>query len=196
MTAHTPPRRDPEGIVPVGPDDAAGPGGSLSGQVSGKAVPVPGEPEGTRHAAASAPPGDPQELRADIERTREQLGQAVEALAEKADVKARARGKASKLSQRVRGTAAQAKEQAKAAGDGMRGQLAAQTATARQKMASAPAKDLLRNRAAAAGAAARKATPAPLQHAAATAAQRRAALAAVLGAAAVLGYLAIRRGRR
>src|SRR6266536_29151 len=40
--------------------------------------------------AAPAAPGDPQELEREIERTREQLGETVELLAAKADVKRRA----------------------------------------------------------------------------------------------------------
>ena len=44
------------------------------------------------------------EIRQEIENTREQLGQTVEELAAKADVPARARGKAAEVSGRVRAT--------------------------------------------------------------------------------------------
>jgi len=46
-------------------------------------------------------PDDPAELRADIERTRQDLGDTVAALAEKTDVKARARDKVSEVKQNV-----------------------------------------------------------------------------------------------
>lgn len=48
-------------------------------------------------------PEEEQELRSQIERTREQLGQTVEQLAAKADVKSMARGKAAKLTGRAKG---------------------------------------------------------------------------------------------
>jgi hypothetical protein len=54
---------------------------------------------GTRELAQSGPPRlpptDPAELRAEIERTRRDLGDTVAALAEKTDVKTRAKGKVS-----------------------------------------------------------------------------------------------------
>jgi len=46
-------------------------------------------------------PDDPQELRAEIERTREDLGETVAALAEKTDVKTRARDKVADVRQTV-----------------------------------------------------------------------------------------------
>jgi chromosome segregation ATPase len=46
-------------------------------------------------------PEDPAELRADIERTRQDLGDTVAALAEKTDVKARAKDKVSEVRQNV-----------------------------------------------------------------------------------------------
>lgn len=55
---------------------------------------------------------DAQELAEEIERTRAQLGETVEALTAKADVKARAQAKVSQLSTRVRGKANQARQQA------------------------------------------------------------------------------------
>jgi ElaB/YqjD/DUF883 family membrane-anchored ribosome-binding protein len=47
------------------------------------------------------PPEDPAQLRADIERTRQDLGDTVAALAEKTDVKARAKEKVSEVRQNV-----------------------------------------------------------------------------------------------
>jgi hypothetical protein len=56
---------------------------------------------------AGAPDGAQQALTQEIERTREELGQTVEALAAKADVKARAQDATAELTARVRGTAAE-----------------------------------------------------------------------------------------
>ena len=55
---------------------------------------------------------DPQELAEEIERTRAQLGDTVEALTAKADVKAQAQAKVSQLSTRLKGKADQARQQA------------------------------------------------------------------------------------
>jgi ElaB/YqjD/DUF883 family membrane-anchored ribosome-binding protein len=54
---------------------------------------------------------DRQQLEAEIERTRERLGETVEALAGKADVKARAQHKAGELTDRLKTMANQAKQQ-------------------------------------------------------------------------------------
>lgn len=82
----------------------------------------------------TAVPDDPQALAEDIKQTREQLGQAVEALAAKTDVKARAREKAGQISSRLRGTTARAGNQAKDRGRTLGGKLAGTTATARQAL--------------------------------------------------------------
>jgi ElaB/YqjD/DUF883 family membrane-anchored ribosome-binding protein len=58
-------------------------------------------PSVTDQPGAGQTPDDPQQLRADIERTREDLGDTVAALAEKTDVKARARDKVSEVRQNV-----------------------------------------------------------------------------------------------
>lgn len=52
-------------------------------------------------------PDDQQELEKEIERTREQLGETVEALAAKVDVKARAQEKVGQLTARLKGKAAE-----------------------------------------------------------------------------------------
>ena len=52
--------------------------------------------EGTVVGAAPGPPDDPQGLQQEIERTREHLGETVEALVAKVDVKARAQDEASR----------------------------------------------------------------------------------------------------
>lgn len=51
-------------------------------------------------------PQDEQELTSQIERTRDQLGQTVEQLAAKADLKSMAKGKAAELTGRAKGFAA------------------------------------------------------------------------------------------
>jgi hypothetical protein len=86
--------------------------------------------ENTSRDTAPAVPDDPEALAEDIKQTREQLGEAVEALAAKTDVKARAREKAAQVSSRVRVTTARAAHQARDRG----GQLAAKTSTARQAL--------------------------------------------------------------
>ena len=52
-----------------------------------------------------------QQLKQEIERTRDQLGETVEQLAAKADVKSRAQAKAAELSGRVKSTTSQAQNE-------------------------------------------------------------------------------------
>jgi hypothetical protein len=140
----------------------------------------------TQADAGAAAPDDAQQLQQEIERTREQLGETVEQLAAKADVKARARDKAAELSGRAKSKASQ---------------LAGKTGAARQKAISAggAGKDQLQARVAAAAMPVWEVTPEPVQQAvakgASTARQRRVPLAAA-AVALILGYLAIRRWRR
>ena len=54
---------------------------------------------------------DPRQLEAEIEHTRERLGETVEALAAKADVKARAQQKAGQLTGQLKSKANQGKQQ-------------------------------------------------------------------------------------
>lgn len=82
----------------------------------------------------TAVPDDPQALAEDIKQTREQLGQAVEALAAKTDVKARAREKAGQVSSRLRGATARAGHQAKNRGRTLGGKLAVTPPAARQAL--------------------------------------------------------------
>jgi len=132
--------------------------------------------------AAPTAPNDPQELEREIERTREQLGQTVELLAAKADVKGRAQAKATELSERIKSKAGQVRQQAATRGGSVRGQLAGSTATA-QKRVTAAATPVW------------QATPEPVREAvakgASTARQRRMQLAAAAGAV-IVGYLLIK----
>lgn len=75
---------------------------------------LPGEP-GVQQARPAAP-DDAQRLQAEIERTREQLGETVEQLAAKADMKSRARAKAAALAGRVKNTTRQKAVSARQAG--------------------------------------------------------------------------------
>lgn len=81
-------------------------------------------------------PDDPEELKAKIEQTREQLGRTAEQLAAKADVKARAQGKVTDLTQRAKGTTSQLRRQAAVRADSARSQLADKGASVRQSAAS------------------------------------------------------------
>jgi hypothetical protein len=83
----------------------------------------PAQQEAPVGAAAAVPHYNPEELKQEIERTREQLGETVEALAAKADVKAQARAKMTQVTTRLKSKTAQAKQQAAAkagAADGQR----------------------------------------------------------------------------
>ena len=146
-------------------------------------LPFDDEPETASQAgAAPTTPDDPQELERKIERTREQLGQTVELLAAKADVKGRAQAKATELSERIKSKAGQVRQKAAARGGSVRGQLVGTTATA-QKRVTAAATPVW------------QATPEPVRQAvakgASTARQRRMQLAAAAGAV-IAGCLLIK----
>jgi ElaB/YqjD/DUF883 family membrane-anchored ribosome-binding protein len=77
---------------------------------------VGGAPDPITAAGGTPPPpsDDPDAIRADIERTREQLGDSVEAMAAKTDVKARARQRLAAAKDRARQAAQDAGDRAKA----------------------------------------------------------------------------------
>jgi hypothetical protein len=58
----------------------------------------------------SAPPADPRQLEQEIQRTREQLGETVQELVARVDVKSRAQAKATEISERAKSTALQARK--------------------------------------------------------------------------------------
>jgi Protein of unknown function (DUF3618) len=89
--------------------------------------------EGKVVDTAPGPPDDPQGLQQEIERTREHLGQTVEALVAKVDVKARAQDEAGRLIGRLKAKAVQARQQAAARAADARRQAADKTAGPRQK---------------------------------------------------------------
>ena len=152
--------------------------------------------------AGSSVPDDPEQLKQDIERTREQLGDTVEALVAKTDVKAQAKGKVNNLTGRLKGTTAQAREQATARVTQARDQLASKTSDARQSATSngATARDQLQARATVVGGKVRDVTPEPVQraarHAAARTSPRQAAIVAAAVSVALLSFILIRRRRR
>jgi len=145
-------------------------------------LPFDGPETASQAGAAPTAPDDPQELEREIERTREQLGETVELLAAKADVKGRAQAKATELSERIKSKAGQVRRQAAARGGSVRGQLAGTTAVA-QKRVTAAATPVW------------QAAPEPVRQAvakgASTARQRRLQLAAAAGAV-IAGYLLIK----
>jgi hypothetical protein len=157
--------------------------------------------EGSDGEARPAPPADPEQLRQDIERTREELGETVEALIAKADVKARARERVGEISERLRGATSQAREQATARVGQAKTQIAGRSADAKHAAAGrAVPTDQLQARAAAVGRTVRDLTPGPVQKAAqravATASQRRMAVVAAAVGVAVVGFVLVRRWRR
>jgi hypothetical protein len=71
---------------------------------------MPGEPAerpAGEAGAGPAAPDDAEQLQAEVERTREQLGEAVEQLAAKADVTSRARDGAARLTGQIKSATAQ-----------------------------------------------------------------------------------------
>ncbi len=123
----------------------------------------------------AAAPGDTRQLQAEIERTREQLGETVQELVTRADMKGRARAKAAELRGTVRSTTAQVRRNAAARAGNARG------------------------RATAVGAPVWQATPDPVRQAvtkgAGRARERWMPLALAAGVL-ILGYLALRQCRR
>jgi uncharacterized protein DUF3618 len=150
--------------------------------------------------------GDPQELQQEIERTRERLGDTVQQLAAKADVKAMARDKASELSERVKDKTGQVRVQAATRAEGIKTQLAGKTTAARHRAQSVSEGRIaqVREQVAAVGTPVREKTPKQVRDLAAKgvagARRRQVPLAAAAGAlgALVLGLLLVRlrRGRR
>jgi hypothetical protein len=153
--------------------------------------------EGDSPPAAEGGPVDEAELRQEIERTREQLGETVEQLAAKTDVKGRARAKAAELAGRAKTQTAQARTQAATQVSTVRGQLAGKTAGARQKATAVggTAKTQLQAKAAPV----REATPEPVRRAvakgASTAQQRRMPLA-MAAVTLIAGYALFRWWRK
>jgi Protein of unknown function (DUF3618) len=156
--------------------------------------------EGKVVDGAPGPPDDPQGLQQEIERTREHLGQTVEALVAKVDVKARAQDEATRLIGRLKARVVEARQQAGARAVEARRQAADKTAGPRQK-ATVQGRHV-RRQVAEKTAGLSQATPEPIKqaagNAAATARQRRTPLLAAIGAvgAGLVGWLLFQRWRR
>jgi cobalamin biosynthesis Mg chelatase CobN len=150
----------------------------------------PAEPQTTPGGTA---PDDEQELRHEIEQTREQLGETVEQLAAKTDVKSQARAKAAAVTGRVKDKTAQIRAKAGDGGAGVRSQAAGKTVQARQQATAA--KNQIQARAAGAWQAAPEGVRRTVAKGASTANQRRAPLA-VAAAVLITGYLVFRWWRR
>jgi hypothetical protein len=164
------------------------------------------------HAKSATPAGtgpdgpttkdDTEELQQEIERTREHLGDTVQQLAAKADMKAMARDKATELSERVKGKTGQVRVQAVTRTAGVRSQLAGKTMAARHRAQSVSEGPMaqVREKVAAVGTPAWEATPEQVREVVAKgvtgARQRRVPLVLALGLL-VIGLVIImrRRGR-
>ena len=154
-------------------------------------------PAGPEAVPEGTVPGDEQELREEIGRTRERLGETVEQLAAKTDVKGRARAKAADLAGRVKASTARVGAKAAEQGAGVRSQVAGTTMKARQKAAAAggTAKTQLQARAAPVW----EAAPEPVRRTAmkgASAAQRRRVPLIAAVAALAAGYVVLRWWRK
>ena len=127
-------------------------------------------------AAGSRPPEE-EALAEEIERTREHLGETVEALAAKADVKARAERRAAEVKASLRGKARAAKDKVTEQAGELREEAAATTARAKER------------------------TPVPVQRSAGQAVtivrghRGKAAAGALAAAVVILAWLAVRRRR-
>jgi Protein of unknown function (DUF3618) len=123
----------------------------------------------TGEVPAQSPPDDVQQLEEEIAATRERLGDAVEELVAKLDVKSQARAQVTKVKDQVVGAAR-----------GARGQAAVKSAKARDQITGTAQQALDRTTAAAEGA------PAPAKHAAATGTKLAKQRPVQIGAAAAL----------
>jgi hypothetical protein len=161
-----------------------------------------GAPQDARPAdARTGPPGDVQELKHEIEQIREQLGETVEQLVAKTDVRAGARDKAAELTGRVKGKAVEARAQAADYAGKARDQLAGEIGRTGEKAMSlgTAAREQFSGRVADVAAPVWEATPEPVRQAvakgASSASRRRAPLAVAAGML-ILGYLTIRWRKR
>ncbi len=172
-------------------------GTSPGGGAASDALTEQGAVEADSQPATEERPAGEAELRQEIEQTREQLGETVEQLAAKTDVKGRARAKAAELAGRAKSTTAQARMQAATQVSTVRGQLAGKTAGARQKATAVggTAKTQLQAKAAPV----REATPEPVRRAVAkgagTVQQRRVPLA-MAAVTLIAGYVMFRWWRK
>ena len=168
-----------------------------------------GKAKGTNGGPGGDAPGHPDELMAEIERTRAELGDTVDALAAKADVKARAQQRAAEVSGQLKGRVDEVKAGLTGRAGQLKGELAGKAGQTRQAVtergktvlgASQPTAQRARQRAAQAGTSAWQAAPEPVQkgarRVARTVDEHRIPAIAIAGATVLVGWLAIRWLRR
>jgi hypothetical protein len=173
----------------IAPSGAAAPSQELTRADAKKSEPVTG--------SVAAAPDDARQLELEIERTREQLGETVQELLARVDVKARARSMATEMSGKWKSRIGQARNQAAIRAGGMRDQVAGNTVAARQKAVSAgrAGRDQVRGRMVAAGTPAWEAMPEQVRGAVtkgANGARERWIPLAVTAGVIIIGCLAIR----
>jgi len=164
---------------------------------------------GTQTGPGSAPPASAEALVEEINRTREELGDTVQALAARADVKARAQQRAAEVSGQLKGRVDEVKAGLTSRAGQVKGELSGRLGQTRQVVtergktvlgASQPTAQRARQRAAQAGTSAWQAAPAPVQNGARKVArtvdEHRIPAIAVAGATVLAGWLAIRWLRR
>jgi hypothetical protein len=149
-------------------------------------------------AAASVLPDNQQAVLEDIARTREQLGETVEALTARADVNARAREKVAELSGRFKDKPQNVKDLVAVRADQARSGLADKTADTRQTIvaAGAPVASQEKDGAAAVFSAAPEPVQQTAKRAAGTVADNPVPFAVAAGSALVAGWLVYRWQRR
>ena len=167
-----------------------------------------------------SPPDNPEALVGEINRTREELGNTVEALTAKVDVKARAQSKVSEVSGQLKGRVRDVTQGLSGKADHLKGEVSGRAAGVRETVtengktvlgAGEPVTKSIASRASQAGATAQAAatkagatawaaTPEPVQQrakrAAATVNQHRVPIAAAAGALLLTGWLVVRSRRR
>jgi hypothetical protein len=174
---------EPEKAPSVEPSSRAEPGGD--GQ---QTEPISG--------SIAKPPDNARQLELEIERTREQLGETVQELLARVDVKGRALAKASEVSEKCKSSVVQARNHAATRAAGVRSQVAGNTSAARQKAASGGKAS--RDRVTAAGRPAWEAMPEQVRQSltkGATGARQHWRPLAVAAGVVIIGYLAFRHGR-
>jgi hypothetical protein len=175
---------------------------------------------GTKTGSGDTPPENPEALVEEITRTREELGETVEALAAKADVKARAQQRAAEVSGQLKGKLDGMKQELAGRAGQLKSELTGKAAGTRQAVtekaagtsqavaergktilgASQPAAKQLGSRATQAGTTVWAAAPEPVQHGARRVArtvdQHRVPAIAIAGVTLLASWLAIRWLRR
>jgi Protein of unknown function (DUF3618) len=96
------------------------------------------EPSGRQKVPAGEQPSDPAALREDIEQTRQEVGDTVEALAAKADVRGRVRRKAADTTEQAKQKVAEAAGAARTKAQDLKEQAVARTAAVRETVAETP----------------------------------------------------------